>query len=68
MSKQRKKCLVVKDAATPSTTANALAPTAAKLLAATAAQATAKQQADNSNSKSSSPFAILDLFMVKNKW
>jgi hypothetical protein len=39
-------CLVVTSAAIPSTIANAYAPTAAKVLVATAAQATVKQQAD----------------------
>jgi hypothetical protein len=39
-------CLVATDAANSLTTANAYAHTAAKVLAATVAQATAKQQAD----------------------
>jgi len=39
-------CLVATDAANSSTIANAYAHTAAKVLAATAAQATAEQQAD----------------------
>jgi hypothetical protein len=43
---KKKTCLVATDAATSLTIANAYAPIAAKLLAATAAQATAEQQAD----------------------
>ena len=39
-------CLVATDAANSSTTANACAHTAEEVLAATAAQATAEQQAD----------------------
>ena len=47
---KKKTCLVATDAATSLTIANAYARTAAKRLAATAAQATAEQQADKHNS------------------
>jgi hypothetical protein len=47
--KKKTNCLVATDAAKSSTTASACAHTAEKVLAATAAQATAEQQADNNS-------------------
>jgi len=60
--KKRASCLVATSAATSSTTASAYVHTAAEVLAAIAAQATARQQADKT------AFFAHSYSVVKKKW